>query len=174
MTGEAQLNRIRKRGKRILIAMEDELGRVLLMAMLHQDGYRCMFEAKSLVQALNFNRNVALDLLGVDHTIGTINADMFVNILRENGLPQAVPVVVIQRSVDHRLTLAAKAGKLNYLVEHPVDFHGRLKQPLERILNLEFFIRHLAVSATATTSPDPARTGRRGGLPGTSAGAPGG
>jgi CheY-like chemotaxis protein len=106
------------------------------MAMLHQDGYRCLFEAKSLVQALNHHRNIALDLLMVDHTIGHMNAVSFVDVLRDQGLPKSVPVVVMQRKIDHQLALAEKAGTLSYLVDHPVDFPGSLKQPLERLLGL--------------------------------------
>jgi CheY-like chemotaxis protein len=136
LTDEARLNKLRKRGKRILIAMGDELERVVFMAMLHQDGYRCLFEAKSLVQALNHHRNIALDLLMVDHTIGHMNAVSFVDVLRDQGLPKSVPVVVMQRKIDHQLALAEKAGTLSYLVDHPVDFPGSLKQPLERLLGL--------------------------------------
>jgi len=136
LTDQDRLNKLRKRGKRILIAMGDELERVVFMAMLHQDGYRCLFEAKSLVQALNHHRNIALDLMVVDHTIGHMNALGFVDALRDHGLPKSVAVIVLQRKVDHRLALAGKAGKLSYLVEHPVDFPGTLKQPLERLLGL--------------------------------------
>lgn len=136
LTDQDRLNKLRKRGKRILIAMGDELERVVFMAMLHQDGYRCLFEAKSLVQALNHHRNIALDLVVVDHTVGHMNAVSFVDVLREQGMPKSVPVVAMQRKVDAQLTLARKAGRLSYLVEHPVDFPDTLKQPLERLLGL--------------------------------------
>jgi len=136
LTDKDRLNRLRKRGKKLLLVMADELERISLMAMLHQDGYRSMFEAKSLIQALEHHRRLALDLLVVDQAIGHMGALSLVEVLREQGLPKSVPVVVLQKSIDFRLTLAVKAGKLNLLVERPVDFPGVLKQAMETMLGL--------------------------------------
>ena len=44
------VDQLHKRGKKILVLMADELDRTLLMATLHEDGYRCLFEAASLIE----------------------------------------------------------------------------------------------------------------------------
>jgi DNA-binding response OmpR family regulator len=110
---------------------------MLFMAMLHQDGYRCLFEARSLVQALNHHRKVPIDLLVVDQAIGHMDALNLVEVLRDKGLPREVPVLVMRREWDVSLTLAAKAGKVNLLVDRPVDFAGKVKQPMECLFGLE-------------------------------------
>jgi CheY-like chemotaxis protein len=136
LTDQERRNKLRKRGKRILLVIGDELERMLFMAMLHQDGYRCFFEARSLVQALNHNRKIPLDLLVVDQAIGHLDALNLVDILRDKGLAKEVPVVVMRRKQDARLALAAKAGKVNLLVDRPVDFTGTVKLAMEGMLGL--------------------------------------
>jgi response regulator RpfG family c-di-GMP phosphodiesterase len=116
--------------------MADELGRTLLMAQFHQDGYRCLFEANSLVQALECHRRAPMDLLVVDQTVVRHGALEVVDALRAQGLPKRTPVVVIQRTPDVRLTVAAKAGGVSLLVDHPVDFMEGLKNPMEALLGL--------------------------------------
>jgi CheY-like chemotaxis protein len=133
---EDRLNKLRKRGKKILMVMADELGRTLLMAQFHQDGYRCLFEANSLVQALECHRRAPMDLLVVDQTVVRHGALEVVDALRAQGLPKRTPVVVIQRTPDVRLTVAAKAGGVSLLVDHPVDFMEGLKNPMEALLGL--------------------------------------
>jgi hypothetical protein len=45
-------------------------------------------------------------------------------------------VVVIQRIPEVRLSVAAKAGGVNLVAQHPVDFAGTLKVPVEGLLGL--------------------------------------
>jgi len=136
LTDQDRLNKVRKRGKKILLVMGDELDRILIMAMLHQDGYRCLFEAKSLVQALDHQRRVPLDLVLVDQSVGHMHALDLVEVLRDKGLPGSAAVVVVKRTVDHKLTLASKGGKLHLLLDRPLDFQGVLKPGVERLLGL--------------------------------------
>ena len=136
ITDKDRLNKLRKRGKKILLLMGDELDRIMVMAMLHQDGYRCLFEARSLVQALDHQRRIPLDLLMVDQKVGHLRALEVVSLLREKGMPATVSVVVMMREVDHALTLAMRAGKVHLLVDRPLDFEGALKPAMERILGL--------------------------------------
>jgi CheY-like chemotaxis protein len=136
LTDGERLKRIRKRGKKILLVMGDELERITLLARLQHEGYRSLFEAHSLVQALELQRRWPLDLLLVDQTVGHVTALKLVDVLRENALPKETRVVVIQKSVDHQLTLARKGGKLHLVVERPLDFDGALKQPLEALLGI--------------------------------------
>lgn len=128
--------KLRKRGKKILLAMADDLDRTLLMTILHHDGYRCLFEASSLVKALECHRRLPLDLVVVDHTVGRHGALEVIETLRSQGLPKQAPVVVIQRHPDVRLTVAARAGGVQLLLEHPLDFSSDLRGPLEVLLGL--------------------------------------
>jgi CheY-like chemotaxis protein len=130
------LFRVRKRGKKVLLVMTDDLELTTFMATLHQDGYRCLFEAKSLVRALELVRRLPMDLLVLDQTVGHLGALKMVEVLRASGLPQEVPVVVMQKSFDHQLNLAVVKGQVNLLVERPVNFPGVVKQVLEGLLGL--------------------------------------
>ena len=127
---------LHKRGKKVLVLIADELDRTMLMAALHQDGYRCLFEASSLIKALEHHRQVSMDLVLVDQIVGKRGALELIDTLRAQGLPRKIPVVVIQRQPEVRLTLAAKAGGVNLLVEHPVSFLEKLKGPMEVLLEL--------------------------------------
>lgn len=131
-----RLVKLRKRGKKILMVIADELDRTLLMAMFHQDGYRCIFEANSLVQALDVHRRQPLDLLVVDQTVARHGALEVIDTLRGQGLPKKTPVVVLQRIPEVRLSVATKAGGVSILAPHPVDFAGCLKAPVEGLLGL--------------------------------------
>ena len=106
------------------------------MAMMHQDGYRSLFEAKSLIEALEHHRRVPLDLLVLDQVVGHLGAMKLVELLREKGLPSNGPVIVVQKSVDHQLTLALKGGRVNLLVQRPVDCAGTMKAAMETMLGL--------------------------------------
>ena len=127
---------LHKRGKKILVLMADELDRTLLLATLHQDGYRCLFDAGSLIKALEHHRQLSMDLVLVDQTVGKRGALELIETLRSQGLSRKIPIVVIQRRPDVRLTLAAKAGGVSLVVEHPVAFAEMLKGPLEALLGL--------------------------------------
>ena len=136
LTDQDRLNKLRKRGKKILLVMGDELDRILVMAMLHQDGYRRLYEAKSPVQAMDQLRRHPPDMVMADQKVGHMRALELVGLLRGKGLPAEVPVVVMLREVDPALTLAMKAGKVSLLVNRPLDFEGALKPALERLLGL--------------------------------------
>ena len=136
LTDKERLKRLKKRGKKILLVMGDELERITLLALLENDGYRSLFEARSLIQALEHHRKVPLDLVVVDQAVGHMGALKILEVLRENGLPKETLVVVMQKSIDHQLTLARKGGKLHLLVERPLDYENSLKPALETMLGL--------------------------------------
>jgi len=135
--GPDRVRLLRKRGKKILLVHADELQRTILAGAFRADGYRCLYEASSLVQALDIRRRMPLDLLLVDQSVGVHGALELVEVLRTRGLPRETPVVVLQRRPEVRLTLAAKGGGVTFLVDHPVDFQGRLKDRLEALLGLD-------------------------------------
>ena len=116
--------------------LADDLDRILLMAMLHQDGYRGIYEARGLIQAREHNRRVPLDLVLVDQKVGHMGAVDLTEVLRKKGLPAQVPVVALQREPDRQLAEAVAAGGLSLLLERPVDFAQPLKPALDRLLGL--------------------------------------
>lgn len=130
------LHVLRKRGKRLLVLMADDLDRAILVATLQVDGYRSVFEAKSLVQALDFNRKVAFEGVILDQKVGQHGALEVLDALRANGLPKNIPAVVLQYQPEVRLSLALKGGAVDLVMEHPVDFDGILKGALEGLLGL--------------------------------------
>jgi CheY-like chemotaxis protein len=131
-----RLNLLRKRGKRILLLMGDELDRAILMATLHVDGFRSVYEATSLEQALELNCTVAFEMVIVDQKVGEHGALDLVEALRAEGLTKGAPVVVLQRHEEVRLKVASKAGGISLILQHPVDFDGLMKPALEGLLGL--------------------------------------
>ena len=136
LTDEEKRKVIQKRGKKLLLAIGDELSRTILAAALSGDGYRCVYEASSLVQILELNRRFGMDVIILDQAVGHHAALAILGSLKAGSLPNATPVVVLQREPDVRLTLAAKGGAVKLLVPQPVDFQGAFKRPLETILGL--------------------------------------
>ncbi len=131
-----RLHLLKKRGKRILLLMGDELDRAIMMATLHVDGFRSVYEATSLEQALELNRSVALEMVIVDQRVGAHGALDLVEALRAEGLAKGAPVVVLQRQEEVRLKVASKAGGVSLILQHPVDFDGLMKPALEGLLGL--------------------------------------
>jgi hypothetical protein len=76
---------------------------------------------------------VPLDFLVLDQSVAHLGA---LEALRAQGLPKKTPVAVIQRKPDIRLTVAARAGGVSLLLDHPIDFTATLKQPMENLLGL--------------------------------------
>lgn len=132
-----RLRMLRKFGKRILLVHADELERTILASAFRADGYRQVHEARSLVQALDLRRRVGPDLVLVDQALGPHTGLEVVDTLRRHGLSKQVPVVVLQRKPEVRLTLAAKAGGISFLADHPVDFQGPFRERVEALLGLD-------------------------------------
>jgi hypothetical protein len=54
---------LKKRSRQILLVMSDDLARTALLGSLYTEGYRCLYEARGMVQALDQARRHNLDLL---------------------------------------------------------------------------------------------------------------
>jgi c-di-GMP-binding flagellar brake protein YcgR/CheY-like chemotaxis protein len=128
----------RKRGKRILLAMTDDLERTLLTAELQRDGYTRVLEANGIVRAREVLRtSFPLDLVILDHTVGFLPAIDILGTLRSDGLPKTARILVLQRQPDMRLTVALKAGGIHGLAPYPAGFQEQIRGTLETLLGLD-------------------------------------
>lgn len=131
-----RLATLRKRTRQLLIVHPEELDRAILVSTLQVDGYRGLYEARSLVQALEVARNHQLDGLLVWHRVGPHDGLEVVAKLRESFPGTPLPAVILEEGEDIKHKLALKGGRLEGLVPHPVDYDGVLRGLLEKILGL--------------------------------------
>jgi CheY-like chemotaxis protein len=129
---------LKKRSRQILLVMQDELIRTALMGHLYTEGYRCLYEARGMVQALDLARKHNLDLLILEQHVGPHSALEILEKLRGAGRVGQARTVVLKEGEDVRLVLAAKAGAVTRVVSRPLDFAGELKPFLDQILVAEF------------------------------------
>ncbi len=127
---------LRKRTRQLLIVHPEELDRAILVSTLQVDGYRGVYEARSLVQALEISRHHQLDALIVWHKVGPHDGVEVVAKLRETFKGTTLPAVLLDSGDDVKHKLALKGGRIDAIVPHPVDYDGVLRGILERILGL--------------------------------------
>lgn len=127
---------LKKRSRQILLVMGDELERAVLLGNFYADGYRCLYEARGLVQALDIARRRNLDLLILHQQVGPHSALEILDQLRSSGRVGQAKVVVLKREDDVRLTVAAKAGGISLVIPGPPDFEGVLKPWIEQLVEL--------------------------------------
>lgn len=133
---EDRLLRIRRRGKRYLVLIPDDLDRSIFVCTMGVGGYPCAFEARSLVQALEHSKKVRMDVLFIDEQIGAMTGLEAARRLRKLGHLEDVPMFLLAKSPDVRLTLAAKAAGVTQVVRLPVDFDGTLQRLLDATFRL--------------------------------------
>ena len=124
---------LRKRSRQILLVAQDELARMALIGNLYADGYRCLYEARSLVQALDHSRRHDLDLIILQQQVGPHSALEILDQLRAAQRLGEARVLVLKEAEDVRLTVAAKAGAVDHLVPRPLDYDGGLKPLLDSV-----------------------------------------
>lgn len=125
---------LRKRSRQILLVMQDELARTALMGHLYAEGYRCLYEARGMVQALDLARKHNLDMLILEQHVGPHSALEILDRLRAAERLGQARAVVLKDAEDVRLALAAKAGAVARVVPRPLDFEGTLKPFLDELL----------------------------------------
>jgi CheY-like chemotaxis protein len=133
---EDRLLRLRRRGKRFLVIIPDDLDRSIFVCTLHVGGYTSFYEARNLVHGLEMSKKVKLDAIFLDQQIGPLSGVEVAQRLRKMGRLEGVPIFGLMRSPDVRTLLSAKAAGVNHVVEVPVDFDGKLKELLDRTLRL--------------------------------------
>jgi CheY-like chemotaxis protein len=133
---EDRLVRLRRRGKRFLVIIPDDLDRSIFICTMGVGGYPCAFEARSLVQGLDHAKKTRFDALFLDEQIGTLTGLEVARRLRKLGHLEEVPTFLFAKSPDVRLTLAAKAAGVAHVIRQPVDFDGELKGLLDATFGL--------------------------------------
>lgn len=128
---------LKKRSRQILLVMSDDLARTALLGSLYAEGYRCLYEARGLVQALDQARRHDLDLLILQQRVGPHSALEILDKLRAAERLGGARVLVLKDEEDVRLTLAAKAGAVARVLPRPCEFEGILKPMLEAMLGLD-------------------------------------
>jgi len=134
---QARLLALKKRGKRILVLVLEDMDRAILAGTLQADGFTRVAEAKNFLAANAWLKTHRPDLLILEHPFGTHTAQQVVEKLRAAGHLQDVPIVMIAAQGDVRATLMAKAAHIDLVVHPPVDYDGLLKGHLMRLLALD-------------------------------------
>lgn len=133
---EDRLLRIRRRGKRILIIVPDDLDRSSLVCTLKLGGYAIFFEARNLVQGLEWSKKAQIDAVFVDQRVGPLAGTEVSQRVRKMGKLDRVPVFMFMRTPDVKALLSAKGSGVDHVVKFPVDFAGELKDRLDLAFGL--------------------------------------
>ena len=133
---EDRLLRLRRRGKRFLVIMPDDLDRSIFICTLHVCGYSRSYEAKNLIQGLEWSKKGQIDAIILDQQIGPLTGTEVAHRLRKMGRMHDIPIIQLMSAPDVRSLLAAKAAGVNHVVKVPIDFDGELKGLLDRTLGL--------------------------------------
>jgi len=131
-----RLLRFRRRTKRLLVIMPDDLDRSTFVCTLHIGGYSCSTEARNLIQALELTKRVHIDAIFLDEQIGPLAGTEVAVRLRKMGRLGEAPIFLFHQAPDVRVVLSAKAAGVNHVLKVPVDFDGDLKDLLDRTLGL--------------------------------------
>jgi len=132
-----RLLQIKKRGKKILLVIQDDLDRAILSGTLQVDGFRQIHEAGSVVEVLRAVRGGPPDLIILEPTVGNATAQQLLERLRSKAGCESVPAIMITNGPDVRMTLMAKASKIQHVQSWPVDYDGVLKDVISKLLVLE-------------------------------------
>lgn len=132
-----RLLQIKKRGKKILLVILDDLDRAILSGTLQVDGFRQIQEAGSVVEVLRAVRSGPPDLIILEPHVGNATAQQLLERLRSKAGCENVPAVMITNGPDVRTTLMAKAAKIQHIQSWPVDYDGVLKGVISKLLTLD-------------------------------------
>jgi CheY-like chemotaxis protein len=131
-----RLIRLRRRGKRILVIIPDDLDRSIFICTLEVGGYANFMEAKNLVQGLELSKKAQVDAIFLDQKIGPLTGTEVAQRLRKMGRMHEVPIFQFMHAPEVRALLSAKAAGVNHVIKLPVDFDGELKLLLDRTFGL--------------------------------------
>ena len=126
----------RKRQKRILLIMMDDLDRAILSCTLKVDGYEKIHEAHSFLEALAHFKVFDLDTVIIEQQLGEQSAQEFLVKLRKQGFCVEPPVVLLAQAVDVRVKLMARAAGIEHIQQLPVDYDGIFRDVLHGLLKL--------------------------------------
>ena len=127
---------MKKKAKRLLLILFDDLDRAILGATLKVDGYEKILEARNYLEALAHCKVFPLDLILIEQQLGTHTAQAFLEKLRKQGVCLEVPVVLLADQLDVRVKIMAKAAGIDHIQKVPIDYDGQLREKLNVLLKL--------------------------------------
>lgn len=133
----ARLLLLKKRGKRILVLMQDDLDRAILAGTLQVDGFTRTAEARNFVMAFAWLKQHPADLLIVDHHLGMHTAQQVVDRLRQAGFLEDTPILLVSEKGDVRANLMARVAQFQAVLHNPIDYDGEMRDLVYRILKIE-------------------------------------
>lgn len=131
-----RVRRMKRAGRNLLLVMPEDMDRAILAGTLIVDGFRRVREARNFTAAVESVRAVQPDVVILDQRIGSHDAQQFLDRIRQNGLGEQVPVVLLADKADVRTALMAKAARISHVQTKPVDYDGSLRAVLERLLKV--------------------------------------
>jgi len=132
-----RLLQIKKRGKRIMIIIKDDLDRAILSGTLQVDGFRLIQEAQNMIEVMRFFRTTPPELVLMEQKVGAVGAREFLEKLKKQGYCTSVPVILIAEVPDVRTVLMAKVAGFSHIQRNPVNYDGELKAIIYKWLKLE-------------------------------------
>lgn len=134
----AKLMQIKKRGKRILVVMLDDMDRAILLGTLQVDGFTRTGEARNFLEATSWLRQNRPDVMIIDHAVGMHSAQQMIEKFRAQGLLEDIPVIMLANEGDVKALIKAKAIGVSKVLKHPVNYDGGLRPALWELLNLNW------------------------------------
>jgi len=131
-----KLMQIKKRGKRILVIMLDDMDRAILLGTLQADGFSRTGEARSFIDATTWLRHNRPDLVIIDHTVGVHSAQQVIEKLRTQGFLEDTPLIMLANEGDIRTVIKAKATGVAKLVNHPINYEEALRPAIQELLSI--------------------------------------
>jgi len=156
---------------KILLVDDNQHMRLLLTEILRALGVRRIYEALDGAEALRMMREIEMDLVMTDLTMGPLDGIDFVNLLRnspDSPAPFAPVIMITGHSTMRRVAEARDAG-VNEFLAKPVTARGVIHRINLLIEHPRPFIRCAGYfGPDRRRRPDPAFTGpwRRQGDPG--------
>lgn len=131
-----RVRRLKRAGRNLLLVIPEDMDRAILAGTLIVDGFRRIREARNFVAAVESVRAVQPDVVVLDQRIGSHDAQQFLDRIRQTGLGEDVPVILLADKLDVRTSLMAKAARISHVQIKPVDYDGSLRAVLERLLKV--------------------------------------
>jgi CheY-like chemotaxis protein len=127
----------RKRLKRIILMINDDLDRGILACALKVDGYEKIHEAHTYLDALAHFRVFNLDAVILEANLGALKAQEVLVKLRKLGLCKDIPVVLLAEDAGVKVKIMAKAARIDHVQQLPLDYEGEFREILQKLLKLD-------------------------------------
>ncbi|NTV76174.1 MAG: hypothetical protein HGA66_18470, partial [Holophaga sp.] len=105
----------RKTGRRILLALSDDLDRAILAAALRAEGYLKIHEARNTAEALDHLKVFPMDLVILGEKVGTFSARDFLARARRLG-GERMPALLLAAQVDVRTLALARTAQIEHVL----------------------------------------------------------